>query len=146
MNPKYFVIAVFVLGGAAFAYDKFWPKPENPHSVQTTAGEAGAPLVNVTVPVLSAAGEEGKMLFDGNCGTCHGNNAAGQDGVAPPLVHVIYEPNHHSDMAFVLAAKNGVRAHHWRFGDMPPREGVSDSDVAKIIAYVRELQRANGIH
>jgi hypothetical protein len=45
-----------------------------------------------------------------------------------------------------LAVKNGVRAHHWRFGDMPPVEGVSDEDATKIVAYVRELQRANGIN
>jgi len=40
-------------------------------------------------------------------------------------------------------APAGVR--HWRFGDMPPVEGLSRRDVAAIVAYVRELQRANGI-
>lgn len=49
-------------------------------------------------------------------------------------------------MAFVRAAREGVRAHHWRFGDMPPVEGVSDADLAGIIAFVREVQRANGIN
>lgn len=29
---------------------------------------------------------------------------------------------------------------------MAPVDGVSDKDVTKIIRYVRELQRANGIH
>jgi hypothetical protein len=48
-------------------------------------------------------------------------------------------------MAFVLAAKQGVRAHHWRFGNMPAVEGVSDEDVLQITDYVRALQRANGI-
>ncbi len=64
----------------------------------------------------------------------------------PPLVHKFYEPNHHGDMAFVLAAKNGVRAHHWKFGDMPPVKGVTQGDVLNIVAYVRALQRENGIH
>ena len=90
-----------------------------------------------------ATGEE---VFIEQCAVCHGENAAGQDGVAPPLVHKIYEPSHHGDAAFLLAAKNGVRAHHWRFGNMPPVEGVTDGDVKMIIAYVRELQRANGIN
>ena len=36
-------------------------------------------------------------------------------------------------------------SHHWRFGHMPPVAGLSRKDVAKIIAYVRELQSANGI-
>jgi hypothetical protein len=38
-----------------------------------------------------------------------------------------------------------VRAHHWNFGSMPPVSGVSDDDVATITAFVREVQRANGI-
>jgi hypothetical protein len=29
---------------------------------------------------------------------------------------------------------------------MPPVEGDADSDIPPIILYVRELQRANGIH
>jgi len=67
-------------------------------------------------------------------------------GVAPPLVHKIYEPNHHGDMAFLMAARNGVRAHHWKFGNMPPVEGITDAEVITIVAYVRALQRANGIN
>jgi mono/diheme cytochrome c family protein len=50
-------------------------------------------------------------------------------------------------MAFVLAARNGVRAHHWPFGDMPPvEERLTDGELGAIVAYVRELQRANGIN
>ena len=52
---------------------------------------------------------------------------------------------HHGDAAFLLAVRNGVRAHHWRFGDMPPQPGLTGAEVAAITAYVRELQRANGI-
>ena len=104
-------------------------------------------MVDVTVPeTLSANAEIGKVAFEAKCAVCHGANAAGQDGVAPPLVHKIYELSHHGDAAFLLAAKNGVRAHHWHFGNMPPVEGVTDGDVKMIIAYVRELQRANGIN
>ncbi len=105
-----------------------------------------APMVSIRLPEdLSDDARIGKRGFEAKCATCHGENAAGQDGVAPPLVHKIYEPNHHADMAFLLAARNGVRSHHWRFGDMPPVEGLTDADVAHITLYVRELQRANGI-
>jgi len=48
-------------------------------------------------------------------------------------------------MAFVLAAQNGVRAHHWEFDNMPAVEGVTRSDILAIVAYIRALQRANGI-
>ncbi|MCB1481929.1 MAG: cytochrome c [Rhodobiaceae bacterium] len=100
--------------------------------------------VSVVVPELLGDAQAGKALFDANCAECHGTNASGTNA-GPPLVHKIYEPNHHGDMAFLLAAKQGVRAHHWPFGDMPPVPGVSEQDVGRIVAYVRTLQKANGI-
>lgn len=87
-----------------------------------------------------------KCAYDAVCAACHGLNGQGQAGVAPPLVHKIYEPSHHGDMAFVLAAQNGVRAHHWKFGNMPAVEGVTRSDILDIVSYIRALQRANGIY
>ena len=106
----------------------------------------GPSIANVNVPgTLSARADLGQKTYEANCASCHGLNAAGQKGVAPPLVHVNYEPGHHGDESFQRAVVLGVRAHHWRFGDMPPVEGLSRRDVAGIVAYVRELQRANGI-
>lgn len=111
------------------------------------SGDAAAPIVVVTLPAsLSNEGEAGKALFEENCVACHGPNAAGLTGLGPPLVHKIYEPSHHGDPAFLLAASRGVRSHHWDFGDMPPVEGVTPEEVVAIVAYVRELQRANGIN
>lgn len=108
---------------------------------------ANGAIVSVSLPAqLSNQEQMGNRAFDAVCAACHGVNAQGKEGVAPPLVHRIYEPNHHSDMAFVLAAQNGVRAHHWKFGDMPPVEGVTKADVLNIVAYVRALQRENGIN
>lgn len=100
--------------------------------------------VSITIPTLSAEAQAGQALFEENCMTCHGLHATGSDQ-GPPLVHRIYEPNHHADISFILAVRNGVRAHHWPFGNMAPVDGVSDEDTLKIIRYVRELQRANGI-
>lgn len=100
----------------------------------------------IVIPDLSANERKGERLFNENCAVCHGDNGAGNEGAGPPLVHKIYEPNHHGDMAFQLAAKNGVRAHHWPFGDMPPVSDVTENDVTDITAYVRALQRANGIN
>ena len=106
----------------------------------------GPPIANVNVPgTLSAQADLGQKTYEANCASCHGPNAAGQKGVAPPLVHVNYEPGHHGDESFQRAVARGVRAHHWRFGDMPPVKGLTRRDVAAIVAYVRELQRANGI-
>jgi len=117
----------------------------NPEMVN--GGSPGAPIVEVVVPEsLSANAKIGQRAFDTKCADCHGVNAAGQVGVAPPLVHKIYEPSHHGDQSFLLAARNGVRAHHWKFGNMPAVDGLTDADVKMIVAYVRELQRANGIN
>ena len=63
----------------------------------------------------------------------------------PPLVHDYYRPGHHSDGAFYAAVRLGVRQHHWSFGDMPPQEGLSDSDTNDSVAYVRNLQANAGI-
>lgn len=105
----------------------------------------GNPIVAISVPELPQALQKGKEFFDTKCASCHGRNAVGVEGFGPPLVHIIYEPNHHSDGSFVLAAKNGARRHHWSYGDMPPVDGIKDSEIAVIIQYVRFLQRANGI-
>ena len=72
--------------------------------------------------------------------------AVGEEGAGPPLVHIVYEPEHHCDMSFRLAMKQGVWQHNWRSRDMPPTDSVGQTEIAAIVAYVRELQRANGIH
>ncbi len=113
----------------------------------TSAIAEGDPIVEVELPAeLSAQASLGKNVFNAKCVECHGANAAGRNGMAPPLVHKIYEPSHHSDMAFIMAAQNGVRAHHWNFGNMPRIDGLTEGDVKMVAAYVRELQRANGIN
>ncbi|KAA8605080.1 cytochrome C [Salipiger aestuarii] len=117
-------------------------------SGQVAAAPAkGAAMVSVTLPErLSPEATLGKRAFDAVCADCHGENAAGKSGFSPPLIHRIYEPSHHGDMAFQMAAANGVRAHHWKFGDMPPLPQVTRAEMISIIAYVREVQRANGIN
>ena len=138
-------LAVLALVGLGY----WWTAQDDETSTNGQPGgdQVGLPMVEVVLPdALSSNAEIGKLAFEAKCSDCHGANAAGQDGIAPPLVHKIYEPSHHGDGSFLLAAKNGVRAHHWRFGDMPPIESVTDGDVKMIVAYVRELQRANGIN
>nr|WP_240722204.1 cytochrome c [Poseidonocella sp. HB161398] len=121
-------------------------RPEPPALPASGRPAPGEPIVEIDLPAdLSATARTGKQAFDAVCASCHGENAVGRQGSGPPLVHVIYEPGHHADMAFQMAAARGVRAHHWRFGDMPPQPAVTRGDVTAIIAYIRELQRANGI-
>jgi mono/diheme cytochrome c family protein len=100
------------------------------------------PLVGeAAVPMELQVGE---AKFNANCSACHGPRATGTKQ-GPPLVHKIYEPNHHGDAAFLRAAEFGVKAHHWEFGNMPKIDGVSSADVEQITRYIRWLQRQAGI-
>ena len=123
----------------AFFYNR--EDPRNSSLVSTSSS-----IVNVNYPrFLSGDAQIGKQYFEDTCARCHGNLAGGIQGLGPPLVHKIYEPSHHNDMSFYLAVRNGVRSHHWNFGNMPPIKNLGRNKVAKIITYIRELQRGNGI-
>ncbi len=108
-----------------------------------TSGSGDATAPN---PVLAGTGDvaAGEELYAANCAQCHGADATGT-GQGPPFIHEVYVPSHHADGAFLLAVRNGVQPHHWDFGAMPPRPGLTDADVADIVAYVRALQRDAGL-
>ena len=130
---KYGVISVLVLGIGLVVWRNFGPVEQAGQSTQIVAHQQ-----------LSAAASLGKNAFDDTCAQCHGANAAGTDK-GPPLVHVYYNPGHHADGAFFGAVANGVRQHHWRFGNMAPMPQVGADQTRMITGYVRELQEANGI-
>jgi mono/diheme cytochrome c family protein len=98
-----------------------------------------------SLPPTPAAHRTGEQLFERNCAGCHGPSARGTAN-GPPLAHRIYEPSHHSDQAFHLAVRNGVAAHHWRFGNMPAQPQVTEAEVREIVAYVRWVQREAGVY
>ena len=102
-----------------------------------TPGDTGIAVQDASLVAM------GESLYQASCATCHGSDLRGTD-FGPSHLSVVYEPNHHGDAAFLLAARNGVRQHHWRFGDMAPVPGLSADDIAAIVAYVREQQRING--
>ena len=138
------IAAVLVAGGIGYT---MWPSPPQTNTTDNAISMEGRLLASVILPKrLSQNAQSGKRGFEAKCAACHGVNAAGQDGVAPPLVHKIYEPSHHGDESFQRAVSMGVQAHHWRFGNMPPVEGLTRGDVKMIISYIRELQRSNGIN
>lgn len=128
---KIVILLILVSGVGIIAYNAF-----------RGGAQVGAAVVEPAT--LSTLASAGKALFKTNCARCHGPQANGTDH-GPPFVNDIYNPGHHPDEAFFFAAKNGVRAHHWPFGNMPPVAGITDADLAAIVKYVRELQEANGI-
>ena len=129
--PKLLVLG-FVAAALAIGISKFIESPGD------------ATQVRVTVPDLSVLAQKGENAFAANCAKCHGVNGSGTTQ-GPPLVHDIYNPGHHADEAFFFAARNGVRQHHWPYGNMAPLPQLGESELRAIVQYVRELQAANGI-
>ena len=81
--------------------------PETVEAPETPA--AGSALAEVALPAsLSEQAQIGQRIYEAKCAACHNENAAGQEGVAPPLVHRIYEPSHHADEAFQRAVGNAL--------------------------------------
>ena len=103
-------------------------------------GTETSPIVSLVGEDLLVAGEESYGRF---CAACHGVDLRGTT-LGPSFLSIVYEPNHHADFAFASAAKNGVPAHHWEFGDMPAIPGISDNEIIAVTAYVRSVQEAEG--
>ncbi len=129
----------------ALAIGAIWALSGGEQKTETTGRGRADSAQGFVMPVLNPLESQGARLFADNCARCHGANGLGSEK-GPPLVHDIYNPGHHPDEAFYRAVQFGVRQHHWRFGDMPPlRDQVRVHEVRAIIAYLRKLQRANGI-
>jgi len=107
-------------------------------------GQAGSGGLQLPPVGFAADAGQGQRLFSQRCASCHGPDARGP-ARGPPLLHDYYRPGHHGDVSFYMAVQNGVRQHHWHFGDMAPVPGVSPEQVAHIVAWVRAQQRAAGI-
>ena len=146
----YGAVAVALVAAGVWS---FWPQPQpatQPTQAQPTEDPFSLPrditgAIAVLAPSsLGLSATAGKKLFDEKCASCHGADAAGTTS-GPPLAHFVYEPSHHGDASFYNAVQNGVKGHHWRYGDMKPVADVSVPQIADIVAYVRSVQKVNGI-
>lgn len=104
-------------------------------------------------PVASAAESieiplelsRGQLLYEKYCSGCHGTGLDGSDQ-GPPLVHPYYKPSHHDDGTFYRAVLEGVRQHHWNFGDMPPVSAMTPGKTEQVIAFIRYYQQQQGLY
>lgn len=114
-----------------------WGGNSTPRDPMTGQSEFDIPVQD---PVLVA---EGDVLYQASCSVCHGSDLRGT-AIGPSQLSVVYQPGHHSDESYMNAVFNGVPAHHWDFGNMPPVSGLTEGDMDRVIAFVRENQRIEG--
>ena len=82
---------------------------------------------------------DGMMAYNTHCIRCHGVEGRGSS-FGPPLVHALYARGTFADQAFAQAVLYGVKARLWDFGDMEPVAGVTQTQIAMIMAYIRMQQ------
>ena len=105
MKSTIVIAAVLVASGVGYA---LWPVVPQTAMTENAISMEGGLLANVILPAtLSQNAQSGKRGFEAKCAACHGVNAAGQDGVAPPLVHKVYGSSHHGDESFQRASGLG---------------------------------------
>ena len=93
--------------------------------------------------VSSVSVERGLVVFAAECAGCHGRRAKGTER-GPNLIHPDYGPRVRSDAQFRRAVREGMPARRG-YGAMPPAPGVSKHRLERMITFLREIQRANGI-
>ena len=87
----------------------------------------------------------GQLLYEKYCSGCHGVELDGTEQ-GPPLVHPFYKPSHHDDRSFYRAVLEGVRQHHWNFGDMPPVSAMTPGKTERVIAFIRYYQQQKELY
>lgn len=96
----------------AVAMGVYWYLDRDPTAAEE-AEKRGIKVVDI-----SAEAQVGAPLFDENSAACQEAHGSGTDN-GPPLIHQIYEPSNRGNASFLMAVRNGVRPHHWRFSPMP---------------------------
>ena len=96
----------------------------------------GATASSVTV-------ERGLVAFAGECVGCHGRLAEGTER-APNLIDRDFGPGVRSDAQLRRAVFEGLPGRRG-YGAMPPFPDLPEHRLERMIIFVRELQRANGI-
>jgi len=98
------------------------------------------------LPVEGFVADEimGKQLFQQHCVRCHGQRLEGSSS-GPSLLHPYYKPEHHGDLSIYLAIYQGVRQHHWQFGNMPAFKNLTAEDAGHLLRYIRSEQVIAGL-
>lgn len=96
------------------------------------------------LPTGAALLAQGADVYTNACATCHGEELGGTTA-GPPLLAELYAPGRLSDEAMAAAVVDGVPQQYWTFGPMPGVGGLSEVDVAAVVAFVRDEQQRAGL-
>ncbi|HTV62055.1 MAG TPA: cytochrome c [Verrucomicrobiae bacterium] len=85
---------------------------------------------------------QGKRTFDTICSACHGPDGAGKPGQAPPLAgsEWVNAPGYQRLVEIPQLGLNGpitVEGQTWNLSMAPMGAGLSDSDLAAVLTYIR---------
>lgn len=109
----------------------------------TGCGTGGGDSDTAADATRASSGGKGAQVYARSCAQCHGADLRGTTR-GPSQFSEVYEPGHHPDASYRSAIVNGVAAHHWAFGDMPPVEGLDGTEIDAVIAYIRGRQTDHG--
>ena len=98
-------------------------------------------VLSLAIPLLLSAGgdaEAGKTVFKKKCATCHGADGAGNPKMAEMLkVDLAVNTDSVTAMSEAEIAKLLAEGR----GKKKPVKGLSDADVANVIAHLRTLKK-----
>ncbi len=135
-----FCLALLLLfaGGVYFDENSGW------FNAQVYAPYTDVNEVEAYQPVSGAAAvlAQGKHTYDTICAACHGPDGAGKPGQAPPLAgsEWVNAAGHQRIVEIPQLGLNGqvtVEGQSWNLSMAPMGAGLSDSDLAAVLTYVR---------
>ena len=101
-------------------------------------------IAAMTAFALSARAEDAKALYENDCAKCHGADGKGQTKMGQKLGANDYTDakvqTALTDDAAAKAIKEGLKDADGKTL-MKPTEGVSDSDVKGLVAYMRAFKK-----
>ena len=131
-------LALLYLGGIYFDRHSGW------FNSQVYSPYATAAMLESYQPKSGAAAAlaQGRKVYEQICGTCHGVDGLGKPGQAPPLAgsEWVVAKGHNRLAHIPLAGLNGsiqVKGQDWSMGMAAMGAGLSDSDLAAVLTYIR---------
>ena len=87
----------------------------------------------------------GEQRYAQRCAMCHGADLRGSR-IGPSHLSSVFGPEQTTDAMFADAIRNGGRSGRFpQYDAMPAVPGLSNHEITSIIAYVRSVQRAQGL-